>query len=1286
MVASKCTILGVDSIDVLTFHFLPLDFCLPPMKTTAFLTIALRLALMASVSPVAFQVADCVPARASDHHGVARWEFGTEEITRVAFSGSVQRDARGPRPPMFPDFSETNTAIKLNGDGAHVVIQDTGASSPFDFTNGDSITIESWVLIDQIGDGENRYVIGKGRTHQSGFDRDNQNWGLRLSGVQGKGAISFLFATPRSKSNSVAANSSAHWHRWTSKEGFAPETGWHHVAVAYRFGSSDSVRGWIDGVPVVGQWDMGGPTNESPVSDNDNVWIGASMGGIASTSFQGSLDSIALHRDILTDEVIKTRYRREGPVVPIRAIPERAPDVGVLPPGLVFFSAHENMPTHTRWINEGEAILKPTMVWSGKDFLLPRLPFRYDAWGIRDSWSGPVLLRMAADVPLTAGEHRILLRARGLSRLWLGEQIIAKTKTVSGQTDGHQPVLPIADPPIQGLQPAGYEMQEAIQKFSVPSEGTYRLVLESILGGKKLRAVPGDMCVAIETADGASFTLLQPSPDQEALTHLTDENMTRRLEQVEQTLQRIDDETRRSLSSTQNDYWTMRHDFAKQYSKEHPVAQPQSLSMHPIDSFIEAKLERVHELAKATPTEDAAHFQRNVLPILSENCFRCHGKKESGGLRLNQRELALKGGDSGEPAFVPGSAHASAMMTRIRSSDLEERMPPGDNPLNQHEISILEDWIQNGANWYEQLPAPDSLRKSELVGDEAFLRRLTLDTIGLPPTEAEVRNFVADSRPDKRERAIDRLLDDPRWADHWVSYWQEVLAENPNMLKPSLNNSGPFRWFLHEAFRDGKSMDRIVTELILLRGSEREGGAAGFGLAADNDAPFAAKAHIVGTAFLGVELQCARCHDSPYHRTKQKDLYSLAAMFERKSVKVPSTSTVPAGFFEKKDRESLIKVTLKPSESIEPVFPFTELLDCHGDFSTIQGLMRDQKDSRELLATVVTAPQNKRFAQVIANRLWRRFVGAGIVEPPHDWEGQTASHPEMLDWLGAELVSHNYDLKHLSRVIFTSKLYQREAIGQNLESAPEQRLFLAPDRRRLTAEQIVDSMYAAAGHRIDVEEITFDPDGRRAADAMISLGRPKRAWMFASLSNERDRPSLSLPKAQAVSDVLEAFGWTGARQNPRTDREISANVLQSGVLANSVVSTWITRASHESPLAELALKTDTPESLVEAIFMRFLGRRPSIDEQRSFVPALSAGFSERKIPDSQVRMPVPFPRLAPVTWSNHLMPEANEIQVELEKRARAGAPVDPRIEPKWRETYEDFVWSVLNTREFVWIP
>src|SRR5262249_47813210 len=137
-------------------------------------------------------------------------------------------------------------------------------------------------------------------------------------------------------------------------------------------------------------------------------------------------------------------------------------------------------------------------------------------------------------------------------------------------------------------------------------------------------------------------------------------------------------------------------------------------------------------------------------------------------------------------------------------------------------------------------------------------------------------------------------------------------------------NSGPFRWFLYDALRDDKPFDRFVTELVLMRGSVYEGGSAGFSLAADNDAPFAAKGHILGTAFLGIELQCARCHDSPYHSTKQRDLYALAAMLQRKPAIVPKTSTVPAAFFEKKARESLIRVTLPPGEAIPPRWPFAQ--------------------------------------------------------------------------------------------------------------------------------------------------------------------------------------------------------------------------------------------------------------------------------------------------------------------------------------------------------------------------
>ena len=148
---------------------------------------------------------------------------------------------------------------------------------------------------------------------------------------------------------------------------------------------------------------------------------------------------------------------------------------------------------------------------------------------------------------------------------------------------------------------------------------------------------------------------------------------------------------------------------------------------------------------------------------------------------------------------------------------------------------------------------------------------------------------------------------------------------------------------------------------------------------------------------------------------------------------------------------------------------------------------------------------------------------------------------------------------------------------------------------------------------------------------MISLGKPRRAWMFAGLSNERDRPSLSLPRARAVADVLEAFGWTGARQNPHTDRETDPNVLQPGVLANGIMSTWITRVSADSGLADLALRGGSPEGIVDAVFMRFLTRLPDSQEREQFAAALRPGFAERVLPPEQVTQPAPLPPLPRVT-------------------------------------------------------
>ncbi len=987
----------------------------------------------------------------------------------------------------------------------------------------------------------------------------------------------------------------------------------------------------------------------------------------------------------MSDGELKARFRRVGGAEAAKAAPAVMPVLGAIPAGRVLVTLNEGMPTHDRWLNEGEKLPAETMRWNGGEFLLPRLPLRYDDWGIRASWKGPILARLAADVNLPVGTHRVVFRARGLARLWVDGALVASTKTHKGDSGGYDNPEPVPAPPLPGLRPVGYGIQETLGEIVVKPGAPLRVVVENLVGGRKYRAEPGELTVAVQTRDGRSFNVLQPAGASGEPIALTDVAMTAAIARIDAALTSYDDNQRRIAAATQDAFWEKRRSAAQAWIAQHPAPAVPPGAPHPIDAFIGEKISRAVATAAKTPAAETKHFHEQVLPILRDACFRCHGEKEKGGLRLNTREAALAGGESKLPAIVPGNSAKSELIARITHPDEDERMPAKSEALKPAQIATLRAWIDAGAAWPAAPIAPEAIARAPVIDDAAFLRRVYFDTVGMPPSERDVSAFLADRSADKRARVIDRLLADERVADHWVSYWQDVLGENPNVVKPTLNNTGPFRFFLYEALRDGKPMDRLVTELILLRGSEREGGSAGFGLAADNDAPFASKGHIVASAFLGIELQCARCHDSPYHATKQRDLYSLAALFERKTVTVPTSSTVPAAFFDKKARESLIKVTLQPKEPITPAWPFGSLTGAADDVS-LDALLQNPKDTRERLAALVTSPQNTRFAQVMVNRIWKRLMGAGVVEPAHDWEGRTASHPQMLAWLAREFVAHAYDLRHVARLILTSQTYQRPATGRSLTAPAEQRFFASPDARRLSAEQVVDSLFAVSGRPMDIEEITMDSDARRSAETFISLGTPRRAWMFGSLSNERDRPSLNLPRAQAVADVLEAFGWTGSRQNPRTDRESDPNVLQPGVLANSVVSVWVTRASHRSALADLAVEAASPAVLVENIYLRVLGRTPTASERAPLVRVLTPGFAARVLPAAEVIPPAPLPPLPGLSWSTHLMPDATTVMMEMEKRARSGPPSDPRLRPAWREAFEDIVWSLVNTREFVWLP
>lgn len=1214
---------------------------------------------------------------AGDSSLVARWDFDAEESTPLTAHGGVERDKAGPVSPEFPDFAENNTAVKLDGNGAYLSVADTGPNSKFDFTNGDTITLEAWVKLDGLRDGSPMYVVGKGRTDSPHFARDNQNWALRVVGAKGVAKINFLFATaPRA--------GDAHWHRWTSEAGFDAATGWHHVAVAYRFGEPESMRGWIDGQPTAGVWDMGGATKEPPIVDDDAVWIGSSRAGSPGNSFRGWLDAVAVHREVLDDTVMATRFQRVGGPRVVGPQPEVMPDLDDVPEGRVLVTFAEGHPTYERWLNQGEEWPQETARWLGDEFLLPRIPLRFDEWGIRQGWSAPLLVRMAADVELPPGEHRFLLRARSLGRLWIDGVAVARTVTMAKQPpNGEEPITPVAQPPLPGLRVAGYRQQEVFGTATIAetSDGQprrCRVVLELVVGGKNLRTETGEVCVAMQTADGESFVVL-PS-----MLPLVDAAVEPVLAKIEASLARHDDETRRSAAASQDSFWHQRHDVAREWAAQHPAPTVAS-SENPIDAFISAKIARAVDAAAKSNLAEAEHFHTKILPIFREHCFRCHGEKNKGGLKLDSREGMLKGGDSEVPAIVPGDVSASELVERIRTDDEGSRMPPTGSGLSPDQTTLLESWIATGAAWPAPPIAPADVTVAPIIGDEGFLRRIYLDTVGVPPTQAEAVAFLNDNTPGKRARLIDRLLADERGADHWTSYWLDVLAENPTLLNASLNSTGPFRWFVYDSLRDHKPLDRMVTELILMRGGQHEGGSAGFAMAAENDAPFAAKGHIVASAFLGIELQCARCHDSPYHSTTQRDLFSLAAMFERKPVTVPGTSRVPDAFFEKQQRDSLIRVTLKPSEPVAAKWPFAEVTGIE-DGSAIDQLMHRPEDSRERLAALTTAPQNTRFAGVIVNRLWQQLIGAGIVEPVHDWEGRTASHPELLDWLAHQLVAHDYDVNHVLRLILSSQIYQREATGRNLAADSELRFFNAPERRRLTAEQIVDSLHTVTGSTMNVEELTFVHDGRRPISNRLTLGLPSRAWMFASLNNERDRPSLSLPRARVLADVLEAFGWTGSRQKPITERESEPNVLQPGVLANGTLTLTLTRASQDSELAQLAVDAKSPGWLTETLFLRVLSRRPSVDEASAFTAALTEGFDTRLLPADEIELPVELPPLPLVTWFNHLQSEANTIQQEIERRVRQGPPADPRLRADWREIYEDVVWSLINHSEFVWMP
>lgn len=1158
----------------------------------------------------------------------------------------------GPRAPTYPGFLQTNTARRFD-QKTPLKIAD---SQELRFGLNETITIEAWVKVEDFSGAP--YIIGKGRLGTKEFGANNQNYALRLQ----DGQIGFLF-------HSVSVpDKKGDWHRWWSKDRIIGG-GWHHVAVTYTFGQAKSIKGYIDGRETAGTWDMGGATDRAPVTDGDSLMIGNGSTLASSHALKGWLDDVAIYRGPVPAEVLKSRYQFVSPPPPIAK-----KDV---PVGRVLVQiAEDGMPESNAWPSEPP---KAGETYTEDVFGFLEVPQKYVDTGVRGDRHIPFLLRAAASVTFPKGKHRLLLRARGATNLYIDGKSVLNTPFPPNDSDGHHLVddqntyLDLGSD-FRFVPPGNRESWCEITGTGKPQF----IVLETLVGsfaGKSVRRPElGETVVAWSPQGTDSWKLL--SPNQREVPY-NDAGWAAYETERRTHYETFNAKARAEMRAKYEGYWSKRRDAAQQWlakSKESQV--PELLQGFPegneIDRFIAARIATVSNQASHQGSID---FFKEVQPLFEAKCIECHrGAKAKGGLKLDALTDALKGGKSDGAGITPGKPNESAILARIHSEDEDDRMPPKGERLTKDQIATLTKWIEEGANWPEI--KADHLTLNQPADDLTFLRRVYLDTVGVPPTLEEIGTF---QKNHDRKVVIDNLLADPRWADHWMGYWQDVLAENPNILNPTLNNTGPFRWWLYESLQDNKPMDLFVTELLRQKGSERLGGPAGFGTASQNDVPMAAKGTIVSAAFLGVEMKCARCHDSPTNKSMQEDLFNLAAMLGAKEIELPITSTVSTDKIVAAGRKPLIQVTLKPGTKVQPKWPFAEFCD-----ESAAALAVDPKDTRDQLATMITAPQNERFAQVMANRIWSRFMGRGIVDPVDDWEKGKATHPELLRWLGREFVRGGYDVKKLARIILNSAAYQRATDSTLKETSP---LYTSPAPRRLYAEQIVDSLFAATGKPFRTEEVCLDIDNTRDLKNAIHLGKPHRSWMLTSTSNERDRPSLNLPRIQAVTDVLAAFGWRGSRQDPTSKRDADPNVLQPAILSNGTVGIWLTRLSDDHGVTQLALKKQSVDQFIDQLFLKLLTRHPSTEERDLYIKHLSEGYDTRLNHQSRIiehkstRSRVPY-----VSWSNHLDSEATTVRMAQESAARAGDTPTDRLNADWRQRLEDVLWAMLNAPEWAYSP
>ena len=529
-----------------------------------------------------------------------------------------------------------------------------------------------------------------------------------------------------------------------------------------------------------------------------------------------------------------------------------------------------------------------------------------------------------------------------------------------------------------------------------------------------------------------------------------------------------------------------------------------------------------------SPEADVDFFEQKIRPVLVEKCYKCHSAqapKLKGGLSLESREALLTGGETG-PAIVLQKPSQSLLIKAIGHGDENTAMPPKEK-LTANVIADFEKWVQIGAPfpapqstspkaagpaWWEKVAEKDllppdrtiaqavdhylgdRLKKSGVkpapaVAEAVFVRRVTLDIAGRIPTVDEVKAYLASKDPKKKEKVVDELLASPSFVRHQSTELAWLLLDGTGKGagksggKKGGQASANFDEYVTRTVATNRRWDQVFKDIILADDATAESnGASAFLREKIKDQDRLVTD--VSSRFFGVNISCAQCHDHPLVPSwKQDHYYGMKSFFSR---------TFENGdFLAERDYGT---ISFKPnkgdgSKAVRPMFlggpPITEpeMAELNEGQKKEEKKLHDEAKSKKeplpppsfsrrakLIEEGLKAGHEGFFSRSIANQLWNRFFGRGLVVPLDQMHGQNApSHPELLQWLARDLVKHDYDLRRLIRGLVLSDGYARSSRWSN-SVRPDPALFATGIPRALTPAQFGASLQFAA-----TEPDTFKP-------------------------------------------------------------------------------------------------------------------------------------------------------------------------------------------------------------------